>query len=189
VKKGKQVKTGIVLVLFLLVVGFAAVSATMNINGTASFTGNATEFANNLRFVKETDPDKKPTMTSSLSKEVVAPTVTADGKTLKFTTPVLDTVNETATVSYWVENYGQYAAKFTGINCGVTSDTETNVEYIEVTPSQNYVGTTLEAATGSTPTQTTEKATIEVKLKKTYASDEEASVTITCQLTAEAQEK
>ncbi len=185
-KKGKNAKVGIIVALLLLVVGFAAVSATLYFNGTATLKGNADEFDKNLRFVADTDEAKKATIVSSLDKEGTV-SVSTDGKTLTFTTPVLDVVNETVTVNYYVENRGQYDAKFTGISCKTTADNEELLPYIVVTPSESLVGTTLAAMSGTTPTQTEEAATIEVKLNKTYSSDEEATVTITCELKADAE--
>ncbi len=188
-KKGKSVKAGIVIALLLLVVGFAAVSTTLNFNGTVQVKGNATEFDQNLRFVGDDDEAKHATIVGSMpEKEGSTVTVSKNGKTLTFTTPILNTVDETATVSYWVENRGQYDAKFGTITCTAKADNETLLDYIEITPSTNYKDLVLAAGTTSNPTQTAEPATIAVKLKKTYASEEQANITVTCKLTAEAVE-
>lgn len=188
-KKGKSVKVGIVIALLLLVVGFAAVSATLDFDGKTTLKGNMTEFNENLRFVLDTDAAKHATIESSMEKEEGTVKVDATGKTLTFTTPVLDTVGETATVSYWVENRGQYDAKFGDITCTPSADNEGLLDYIEVTPSTNYKDLVLASGTDSNPTQSADKATVEVRLKKTYASEEPANIRITCTLTAEAQEK
>lgn len=109
-KKGRNVKVGIVVALLLLVVGYAVVSATLSFNGTAKFKGDQTEFNKNIRFVADTDAAKHATIVSSIAGKTGTVNVSADGKTLTFTTPVLSVLNETATVNYYVENTGQYDA-------------------------------------------------------------------------------
>lgn len=187
-KKSKNAKVGIIVALLLLVVGFAAVSAVLNLNGTINFTGNQDEFNENLVFVADTDEDKHATISeSSLGKTGGTVNVSPDGKTLTFTTPVLDMVNETVTVSYYVENRGQYNAKFTKITCTPKTDNADLVQHIKVTPAKKYNGTTLAAMSGSTPTQTEEADTIEIKLDKTYSNEEPASVIFECKLEADAE--
>lgn len=185
-KQGKSVKLGIVIALFLLVVGFASVSASLAFNGTAKFQGNATDFDNNIRFVGDTDEAKKATITSSTGKEGATVEVSSDGKTLTFVTPIMDTVNETTTVTYNVENRSQYDAKLGTIVCTPTASNNELLEYLDITPSTNYKDLVLTAGSDATPTQTADSANIVVKLKKAYASDEVGSVTITCTLPAEA---
>ncbi len=187
-RQGRSAKIVIVVALFLLVVGFAAVSAKLTFNGTAQLKGNSTEFDKNLRFVGDSDENKKATIVSSMNKEGITVQVSPNGKQLTFNTPVFDTINETATVSYYVENRGQYDAILGTITCTATSANQELVDYIEIDPSTNYNGLTLAAGTDATPTQTEEAATITVKLKKTYASDEIGSVAITCNLPATAKE-
>ncbi len=190
-KKGKSVKVGIVIALLLLVVGFAVITTTLNINGTAKFQGNASDFDKSIRFVADTDTAKHATIVSSMEskKDDGTVSVSSDGKTLTFTTPVLDTVNETATVSYYVENRGQYDAKLGEISCEATADNAALVDYIDITASKNYKDLELLHGTEANPTQTAEAATVEVKLNKTYASDEQANITITCKLPAESVQK
>lgn len=179
-KKGKSVKVGIVVALLVLGVGFAVISTTLNMNGTANLKGNASEFNKSILFVK--DGAKAAKIEASIPEKTGAVTVSEDGKTLSFETPILDTVNETATVTYYIENRGPYDAKLGEIKCDVTG---TNSEYISVNADINYKGLELVAGTEANPTQTEEASTIEVKLIKSYASDEPASVEITCQLPAE----
>lgn len=183
-KKGKSVKAGIVIALLLLVVGFAVVSTTLNINGTAKLKGNDDEFAKSIRFVADTDETNKATISSSMEDKAGTVSVSADGKTLTFTTPVLDTKDETATVTYWVENVGDYNAKLGTITCTTESSNATAKALIEVNPSSNYEG--LELLKNS---RTTEPARIVVRQTDVFASDEEAEVKITCTLPAEAIEK
>lgn len=190
-KKGKSVKVGIVIALLLLVVGYATVTAVLNINGTAKLKGNQSEFDANLRFVMDTDEAKHATIALSIDSSATDQgevSVGPKGKTLTFETPVLDVVGETATVTYWVENRGQYDAEFTEIKCTPSADNASLLDYIEVVPSTNYQGLKLAAARDGVATQAEEASTITVRLKKTYASDEEAKITITCSLKAKALE-
>ena len=183
-KKGKSVKVGIVVALLLLIVGFAAVATKLTFNGTAQLQGNATEFDKNLRFVGDSDADKRATIVSSMNKEGITVQVSPNGKQLTFNTPVFDTVGETATVSYYVENRGQYDAKLGEISCKATAENSALVEYLDIEPSTNYKDLILASGNDSNPTQTEEAATIVVRLKKPYASDETGSVAITCTLPA-----
>lgn len=186
-RKGKSIKLAVVVVVLLMLVGFAAVSTVLRFNGTASLKGNATEFENNLRFVST--GAKAPTIVSSMNKTGnKSVSVSDNGKQLTFVTPEFNTVGETATVTYYVENNGQYDALLGKISCEATAANANLVDYLEITASTNYEGTTLAAGTEAGPTQTEDPATITVKLKKTYASEETGTVTITCNLPATAKE-
>ena len=186
-RKGKSIKLAVVVVVLLMLVGFAAVSTVLQFNGTASLKGNTTEFDENLRFVSA--GAKAPTIESSMGKTGnKSVSVSDNGKQLTFVTPEFNTVGETATVTYYVENRGQYDALLGTITCNATASNANLTDYLEITESKNYNGVTLAAGTEASPTQTEEAATITVKLKKTYASEEKGTVTITCSLPATAKE-
>ena len=55
--------------------------------------------------------------------------ISADGKTISFSTQTLDVLNETSTLNYKIQNNSQYNALVGKINC-VSSDTK----YIEIAP-------------------------------------------------------
>ncbi len=186
-RKGKSIKLAVVVAVLAMLVGFAAVSTVLRFNGTVSLKGNAAEFENNLRFVST--GAKAPTIESSMNKTGnKSVSVSDNGKQLTFVTPEFNTVGETATVTYYVENVGQYDALLGEITCKATATNANLVDYLEIIESTNYNGTTLAAGSEASPTQTEEASTITVKLKKTYASEETGTVTITCQLPATAKE-
>lgn len=180
-KNNKTVKAGILVAIAFLAVGFAAVTTTLNINGTATIGSNNDEFDSNVVF--STAEGKAPALVDSTSKEVTAPTVSADGKTITFQTPVMDTIGETVTLSYNVtNNSSEYNATLGSMTCNAEG---TNAaDYIEVTPANSFNNTKI--AAGNT-TATADK--VEVKMIKSYVGDTNATFTITCSMTATAEAK
>lgn len=180
-KNNRTVKTGMLVAIAFLAVGFAAVTTTLNINGTATIGSNSDEFDSNVVF--STAEGKAPTLADSASKEVTAPTVSADGKTITFQTPVMDTIGETVTLSYNVtNNSSEYNATLGSMTCNVEGTDA--ADYILVTPADGFRDT--KVAAGAT-TATADK--VEVKMLKSYVGDENTSFTIKCSMTATAEAK
>lgn len=180
-KKNKTVKTGMLVAIGFLAVGFAAVTTTLNINGTAVIGSNSDEFNENVVFSTETG--KAPTLVDSTTKTTTAPTVSADGKTITFQTPAMDTINETVTLSYNVQNKStEYNAKLGSMACTVEGTDAAS--YVTVTPANGLVNTVVNA--GST---TATADTVEVKMIKSYVGDTNATYTINCTMTATAESK
>lgn len=187
--KGKT-KKSIVVLIVLLAVGFAAVTTTLTINGTIRLGANQENFEENLRFkagsavlsytgeVDETEED---------SAEV-----SADGKTLTFTTKTLKNIGNVATLTYDIENKSQYTAEFTGITCkvfhgegnDVTAAVKANEEYITLDEKDFKDGeNNIELAPGADLTG----RTMDVKLRKSYVGDETTTTTqytVECKITA-----
>lgn len=121
IAKGK-VKVAIVILAFCLIVGYASITTIMSLSGIIRINSDPNDFANNIIF-KEADMDQ-------ISKsEGAAAIISADGKTISFSTQTLDVLNETSTLNYKIQNNSQYNALVGKINC-VSSDTK----YIEIAP-------------------------------------------------------
>lgn len=184
-KRNRTVKLGLVLAILLLSVGFATVTTKLNITGSTSLKANASEFETNVVFANT--EGKKPTLAISTSKEITdEPTVSPDGKKITFTTPELDSIDETVTLSYYVENKSQYDLSLGKMTCNATyngsGEAPTN-NYITVTPANGYEGTTLSQGI-------TENAdTVEIKMIRSYVGEEKISYNVTCEMTATAIEK
>ena len=184
-KKNKTIKLGLVIAILLLSVGFATVTTKLNITGSASLKSNADEFEKNVVFAN-TD-DKKPTLSISSSKTITEePKVSDDGKQITFTTPELDSINETVTLSYYVENKSQYDLSLGKMTCTATyngsGEAPTNA-YVEVTPSNGYENQTLSQGTTDTAD------TVKIKMIRSYVGEEKISYNIACEMTATAIEK
>lgn len=177
--KGKTKKSIIVLVL-LLAVGFAAVTTTLTINGTIRLGANQNNFAENLRFVANS---AVLTYTGDVdADETDEATVSADGKTITFTTKTLKNIGNVATLTYDIENKSQYTAEFTGINCkvfhgegnDVTTAVKNNTEYITLDEKNFKDG---ENNIKLAPNETLAGRTLEVALRQSYVGDDSTTAT------------
>ena len=156
----KKLKLSMLVLVLLLAVGFAAVSTTLVINGTANFGTNEEEFDvyySNALVNGEQD----------LS-------VITDNQTITFTES-LTTLGDKYILDYDVTNGSKnYDAKLE-MTC-----TESN-DYLTVT--NNFdIETILEASK-------TRSGKLTIELKKSYAGSEELSVEITCTINARAAER
>ena len=156
----KNLKMSMLVLVLLLAVGFAAVSTTLVINGTANFGTNEEEFDvyySNALVNGEQD----------LS-------VITDNQTITFTES-LTTLGDKYILDYDVTNGSKnYDAKLE-MTC-----TESN-DYLTVT--NNFdTETILEASK-------TRSGKLTIELKKSYAGSEELSVSITCTINATAAER
>lgn len=177
--KGKTKKSIVVLVL-LMVIGFAAVTTTLTINGVIRLGANQENFKNNLIF-------KKAELTYSDTNKTVAEgevTISEDKKGINFNTQELKNIGENVTLTYDVTNNSQYRAEFTGITCTVTNAEGTdvteavnnNTEYItlEYTKNKDAEGNNAKiSANGGVLTG----ETLEVTLRKSYVGTETTTTT------------
>lgn len=152
-KKRNSMKTGIIVAVLLLTVGFAAVTTTLIINGTINIVPDTQDFEEKVIFKTATvDP------TSGTA------TIASDGKSITFTTHELKSIDETSTLTYTIENGSQYGAKIGDLTC--TSEDTAYTTYVEVTAGNALSGTTLAKGT------TSGEDTVVVKLKRSYAGAE-----------------
>lgn len=176
-KNNKTAKMGILAVVLLLAVAFAAVSTNLNIGGIASVGKNNDEFAQNVVF--ETEGEKAPYLLDKDGNKITtpAPTVGVNGKQIQFTAPKFTSTGDYVELHYWVKNgSANYDAQLAKIECAVNGTDKT---YLEVTEGDAHTDVVVKSGT------TTENDnTVKVELAKTYTEDEEASYTITCTINA-----
>ena len=177
--KGKTKKSIVVLVL-LMVIGFAAVTTTLTINGVIRLGANQENFKNNLIFTKAE-------LTYSDTNKTVAEgkvTISEDKKGINFNTQELKNIGENVTLTYDVTNNSQYRAEFTGITCTVTNAEGTdvteavnnNTEYItlDYTKNKDAEGNNAKiSANGGVLTG----ETLKVTLRKSYVGTETTTTT------------
>lgn len=184
-RRNKTAKVGIVVAILLLTVAFAAVSTTLTINGSASVKSNNTEFTQNIVFANE--GEHVPYLLVNDDTAHVDVTVNDSGKTLEFTVPeAFDTVGNHAVLHYWVANKStNYDATIKSINCSVkNAGGEVATDgYIEATPANNLVNTTVTKSTGIS-----DESTVDVRMAKSYAKEGTAEYKVECTIDAEGSE-
>ena len=190
--KKSGVRTGIVVLVLLLAVGFAAVTTQLVINGTINIGANTEDFENNVIFKTATH-----TGATEINGETAGTAeISADKKSITWTTQVLDNIGETATLTYNVQNNSQYDAALGQLKCswGTTYDeataaTSLSNEYITVAPANGLNGTTLTKGAITDTTNISANDTILVTQIKSYVGEgnqSTTSYTFTCQMTATA---
>lgn len=191
--KKKGMKSGIVIAILLLAVGFAAVTTTLYIIGTIRIVPDTADFVNNLIF-------------NSVESSVAETTavITADengveGKAIQITTHELKTIGETVVITYDVINNSQYDAEIGELSCTMSSDRDDDLaaegkaigDYITVTPG-HVLSTTYNAGNPLLSKSTSVKDTLTITMVKSYAgtsTDNEAvSITLDCEMVANAVE-
>ena len=181
-KKNKTAKTGIIVAILLLAVGFAAITTTLVINGTAKIVPDSEDFEKNIIF------------TDASATEGATATISDDGKTITFTTQEMKNIGDEATLTYKIQNKSQYDAVIGSISCaavseadgGATGNEDAYTNYLTVTPSNGLNGTTVAKGTTSATSDT-----VKVVQKRSFVStDENPSKTITfkCTIPADAKE-
>ena len=174
----KQKRTYVTLLLVMaflcLGIAYAAISSiTLTINGTATATTSNENFK--VRFAKQGETYVAPEKTGAQAAQVTEATVTGD-TTAKFTITGLTTKDQTATITYTIEN-----ASPADINADVAvALTNGNPTWYTATVDKSSLSLT-KGATGT--------VAITVTLKDTPATDEEAEAaegTFTVTLTANA---
>lgn len=165
----KQIKVSIIVLLMSVIVGFAAISLTLNFTGNININGSYNNFSKGVTF-------SEASMDTTSTNDGATATISSDGKSITFTTQTLDTLNEQAVLTYKIKNESQYNALLGEMVC--TAD-DTN--YIQINRGEALDNTTL--AKG----ETSLADTVTVKLVKTYSETTPRKVTITCDLNATAQ--
>ena len=168
ITKGK-IKVAIVVFAFFLIVGYASITTIMSLNGIVRINSDPNDFANNIVF-------KEAAMDSISTSEGAAALISADGKTISFSTQTLDILNETATLSYKVQNRSQYNALVGKLNC-----TSSDTQYIEIVPANTLNNQLVKKNSDS------DKDSVSVILKHPYEESVPKTITISCTLNATAQ--
>ena len=190
-------KTAIVVLVLLLAIGFAAVSTTLVINGTIRIGANATDFETNVIFKSANH-----TGATQVSGEAAGiATISADGKSITWTTQLLDNINETATLTYTIQNNSQYNATLGEVQCAfgtITNDADwasatkaatISNEYVQVVATNSQNGASIAKGTTTDTTNISGVDTVVVTQKKSYAGETNpGEYTFTCRLTATASE-
>lgn len=165
-------KMALVLVILGLTVGFAAITTTLTITGTATIKANNEDFEKNVVF-----------KAGSASATSGTATISADGKSITFTTNTFSSIGDSAKVNFTVENKSNYKAKFgsPAIVCTGTGASSTYfAEYISATVGTELNGVTLER-NGS------QASSVTVAMKKSFVNDQ-TTVSYTCTLAVTAVE-
>lgn len=182
-KKNKTAKTGIIVAILLLAVGFAAITTTLYINGTAVIKPDDENFKENVIF---TDVDVDATAKAAGATA----TLSADSKTITFTTQEMKSIGDTAVLSYKIKNGSQYVAQIGSISCAATTDESTNADdylkYLTVTAADGLKDTKLAAGV------TSDTDTVTVTQKRSFVSNTEGvtskTITYVCTIAADALE-
>ena len=150
------------ILILLLVIGFASISATLIINGNTKVAANIDDF--NVIFIEGF-------LNGETNENIV---ISGDKKTLTFTTNILTNINDIARIDYKVKNIStQYDGDVT-INC----TNEAN-EYVNVTSS--FDGQNL-PLTNSINMQAQEVKSGYINAELTKATTEEQEIKITCKI-------
>ena len=157
-------KTYFALVVTMLVVGFAAVTTNLVMNGVINFGFNQPDFDSNIVF----------TYTNTMHGSA---TIEDDGKIITFKTTKLENVDQQAIMDFDIANKSsQYDATVT-IQCGLNEDYISSYEqYIDI--SQN-LGNSFELISGATQT-----GRLTITLKKAYNESLEKEINMSCKIEA-----
>ena len=159
-------KASIVVAILLLAVGFAAISTTLIINGSAKVSENADDFS--VIFTKATLD----------GADVYANVIDDTKKVITFETSDLKTLNQTSVLSYEVtNNSANYDAEVT-VNCKLKDNTE--AKYTSIKNELDGNATVIKA-------KETLNGTLTVTLNKT--ATEEVREEYVCELTFNAVER
>lgn len=171
-KKNKISKTGIIVAILLLAVGFAAVSTTLYITGFINIGPNKEDFEQKVVF-----------KTATVGEGQGTAEVDDGGKSITFSTQVMKSIGEESVLTYTIENGSVYDAVLGELKCGpkVENDPtytalvgEGELKYITITPANSLSGTELKSGA------TSGSDTITVKMKRSYAGDNNQTVEFTC---------
>ena len=160
-------KRNIMIIVFMLIIGFAAVSTTLVINGNLNIGYNE-DFSTSVVYTRAETEDG----TAEINK---------NEKNITFETNKLENVNQSATLEFDVTNKSRnYDANVT-IKCGLKNEFEIFSEYLDI----NIILTTpfkLEASK-------TKTGKLVVTLKKAYDKALETTAEIECELVATPEER
>ncbi len=161
-------KRNIMILVFMLVIGFAAVSTTLVINGNLNIGYNEENFSSSVVYTRAETEDG----TAEINQ---------DDKNITFETNKLENVNETATLEFDVTNKSRnYDASVT-IKCGLKENFESFSEYLNI---ETDITSPFRLESSETKT-----GRLVVTLKKAYDKDLETTAEIECELVAEPLER
>ena len=165
-------KMALVLVILGLTVGFAAITTTLTITGTATIKANNEDFEKNVVF-----------KAGSASATSGTATISADGKSITFTTQTFDEIGDSTTLSYTITNKSTYKAMFgsPAIVCEPLTEAVAYDNYLQVSPGNNLDGKTIIHAESISDT-------LEISMKKSYVGDLK-TITYTCTIDVTALER
>lgn len=167
-KRNKVSKTGIIVAILLLAIGFATVSTVLYINGVINIGPNTQDFEDKVIFKSASVGDGQGTAE-----------ITDNGKSIKFVTQVMKSINEVSTLTYTIENGSQYDAVIGELTCVAKKD-DPNAgligTYVTITPANALKDTELKSGA------TSDSDTVTVKMIKSYAGDNDKTVEFTCTL-------
>lgn len=183
-KKNKSWK-GILLIVLLLAIGFAAVTTTLVINGTINFGANADNFKENLKFT-----DAKLTYSDTDKTEVTTGMISEDGKEITFEVEELTMIGEYATLEYEISNLSQYDADLKEIVCTVKDANEQDVTAAVVTnKTGDYIKLETSSVAGTLAKNGVKSGnTLKVTMIKSYVGNETSnntSYTVNCTIDAD----
>ncbi len=160
-------KRNLMILVFMLIIGFAAVSTTLVINGNLNIGYNE-DFSSSVVYTRAETEDG----TAEINQ---------NEKNITFETKKLENVSETATLEFDVTNKSRnYNASVT-INCGLKENFESFSEYLDITMS---LESPFELVSSETQT-----GYLTIKLKKAYNEEMETRIEMSCELVAEPLER
>ncbi len=160
-------KRNIIILMFLLLIGFAAVTSTLVIRGNLNIGYNE-NFSSSIVYTRAELPNG----------EVE---INKNEKNIDFITEKLENVNQTTILEFDVTNKSRnYDANVT-INCGLKEDFKSFSEYLDITMS---LESPFELVSSETKT-----GYLTIKLKKAYNEEMETRIEMSCELVAEPLER
>lgn len=161
--KKNNLKTGIVLTILFLAIGFAAVTTTLMITGKATIGTGNDNFQENILFATAQLSHGGTNVTGATITKTVS---TAD--TISFEIPnIMTDIGDEYILTYTVRNNSQYNAKLGRLECTMTSSNSkfNPSDYLSVVATNKNAGKILAR------NATSSEDTIVVKLKKSYTGE------------------
>ena len=160
-------KRNLMIIVFMLIIGFAAVSTTLVINGNLNIGYNE-DFSTSVVYTRAETEDG----TAEINQ---------NEKNITFETKKLENVSETAILEFDVTNKSRnYNASVT-INCGLKENFESFSEYLNI---ETDITSPFKLISSETKT-----GRLVVTLKKAYDKDLETTAEIECKLVATPEER
>ena len=161
-------KRNLMILIFLLLIGFAAVSTTLVINGTLNIGYNEENFSSSVVYTRAETEDG----TAEINQ---------NEKNITFETKRLENVSETATLEFDVTNKSRnYNASVT-INCGLTEEFKSYSEYVRI---NTDLESPFELVSGSTKT-----GQVTVEMIKAFNEELNKEIRFECKLVATPEER
>ena len=171
-------RVGIIIAIIAMAIGFASVSATLIINGSAKINPDNDSFKENIKFISANIDE------ASILAGAKQPEISKDGKTLTFETKEFNEVGDKTLLTYKIKNESDTKAKFQTPAVVCSPTTESSVDYntyLTLTTGDKLNDKTLDS-------NESKEDTLEVLLKKTYVGNGEKVITYTCTIDVEAVE-